>query len=537
MPIKQENKMKSVMTHQFSQVPKANIPRSSFDRSHGHKTTFDASKLIPIYVDEALPGDTFNMKMHGFARMATPIHPLMDNLHYDVQFFSIPVRLIWDNWQKFNGEQDSPGDSTDYLVPQIIPSTFTTGTLADYFGIPIGVANLEINALHHRAYALTWNEWYRDQNLQPPVVLNKGDGPDGGSVATMAPLPRGKRHDYFTSCLPWPQKGESSSVPLGDVAPISGLGFVNTGTTQTNVTGVNETDGTSRTYPHSYQVDIASPAGANNLRVEVDATNSATPQIFADLSQATASTINQLRQAFAIQKLLERDARGGTRYIEMVKAHFGVTSPDLRATRPEFLGGGSTPINVTPIAQTSSTDTTTPQGNLSAFGTASVSGMGFTKSFTEHCILLGLCSVRGDITYSQGINKMFTRQTRYDYYWPALSTIGEQAVLNREIYATGTASDDLVFGYQERYGEYRYKPSTITGKFRTNASGSLDAWHLSQYFVTQPLLNATFIEDKTPVDRVVALPSEPNFILDTYFQLKCARPMPLYGVPGMLDHF
>ena len=520
--------MKSVMSHNFAQVPRADIPRSSFDRSHGVKTTFDAGDLIPFYVDEALPGDTFNMKSAGFARLSTPLYPVMDNMYMETFYFAVPIRLVWDNFVKMMGEQDNPSDSTDYICPTVsFDGGVGEGTLYDYLGLPINVANTNnVNNLFARAYNLIWNEWFRDQNLQDSVTVDKDDGPDTWSDYSI--LKRGKRHDYFTSALPWPQKSSEVDLPIGSTAPVVGTGSAMTlaavgGTGSYTVIG-EATSG-------NLKVSGGNPAG-NSMAFKDDINQG----LEADLSNATAATINQLREAFQVQKMYERDARGGTRYTELVKAHFGVTSPDARLQRPEYLGGGSTPVNIHPIAQNSETGTT-PQGTLAAIGTASFQGHGFTKSFTEHCIVIGLVNVRADLTYQQGMNRMFSREDRLDFYWPALSSIGEQAILNKEIYLQGTSADDDVFGYQERFGEYRYKPSTVHGAFRSDAATSLDAWHLSQDFASLPTLGDTFIQDNPPIDRIIATPSEPHFIADFYHKLTCARPMPMFGTPGLIDHF
>ena len=533
--------MRSVMKHDFSRAPQATIPRASFNRSCGTKTTFDSGYLVPVFIDEALPGDTFNLKMTAFARLATPLHPFMDNLFMDSFFFAVPLRLLWDNWEKFNGEQTNPDDSTDFLIPTMSAPVggYLNGTLHDYFGIPTEVPDLEHSSLWHRAYNLIFNEWFRDQNLQDSVVVDKGDGPD---VPTDYVLKRrGKRHDYFTSSLPWPQKGDSVELPSQGSAPILGIAAQNQ--TFSNVGAVGFETGASASTVYAQSLSINGAGVNNDTIMEEDPNNPGFPGIYADLSQTTAVTINSLRQAFQIQKLYERDARGGTRYTEIIRSHFGVTSPDARLQRPEYLGGGSTPVNVNPVAQTSATvqeQEDTPQGNLAAFGTAMISNHGFTKSFTEHSIIIGLVSVRADLNYQQGLSRMFSRSTRWDFYWPALSHIGEQAVLNKEIFAQGSGgptADDQVFGYQERFAEYRYKPSIITGQFRSNYAQSLDSWHLAQDFDNLPTLNASFIEDQPPVERVIAVPSEPHFLFDSYFSLKCARPMPVYSVPGLIDHF
>jgi hypothetical protein len=524
--------MRSVMSHNFSQIPQAKIPRSVFKRDHGHKTTFDAGYLIPVLVDEALPGDTFNCKMNFFGRLSTPLAPIMDNIFLDSFFFAVPYRLLWSNFKKFMGEQVDPGDSTDYTIPVLDDTVaplsttgFVNGTIFDYMGLPTEVTDIEdINVLPLRAYNLIWNEWFRDQNLQDSVTVSLTDADE--DPANFSLLRRGKRHDYFTSCLPWAQKGTSVSLPLGTTAPVfQELDF----------------DGTNDS---ANRLSIYTAAGSSTLRsFRADASDlyghsansGATPGLQADLTNATASTINELRNAFQVQRMYERDARGGTRYIEIIRSHFGVTSPDARMQRPEYLGGGSSRINIHPIANTSA-DGTNNQGDLTGFGTVSGVNHGFVKSFTEHSVIIGLVSVRADLTYQEGLNKMWSRQTRHDFYWPSLAHLGEQAVLNKEIYCDGTSADDNVFGYQERYAEYRYKPSQITGQFRSNYASSLDLWHCSQEFGSLPTLNSTFIQDNPPLDRNIAAPTEPHIIFDAYFDYKCARPMPTYSAPGLIDH-
>lgn len=532
---------KSVSQHQFAMVPNADIPRSSFNRESTYKTAFDAGYLVPVFADEVLPGDTWNLKMTAFGRLATPLFPIMDNLHLDSFFFFVPNRLVWSNWRKFMGEQANPADSTSYVIPQSVSPSggYSVGTLQDYFGLPtagqVGAGNtVSHSALFLRAYNLIWNEWFRDENLQNSVTVNLGDGPDTWSDYQI--LRRGKRKDYFTSCLPWPQKGAAVQLPLGTSAPV--LRYASTA----NIPILKRTGSET---PSSNQVLIADTTTgklreqAGGVLLSIDPAGS----LYADLSAATAATINQLRQSFQIQKLLERDARGGTRYTEIVKAHFGVSSPDQRLQRPEYLGGGSTPINISPIAQTSATGVSggsTPMGNLAAMGTYVAPNHGFTYSATEHGMIIGLVSVRADLTYQQGLHRMWSRSTRYDFYFPAFAALGEQAVLNKEIYCDGSANDNNVFGYQERWGEYRFGQSKITGLFRSTAAGTVDPWHLAQRFTALPTLNSTFIQDTPPISRVVAVGAAANgqqLLFDAVFSCRTARPLPMFSVPGLIDHF
>lgn len=546
-----------VRGHRFSDAPAMYMKRTKFDRSHVYKTTFNSGKLIPVFVDEVLPGDTTRMSVNYFARLATPIKPIMDNIYLDWFFFFVPNRLVWEHWQNFCFEQEDPGDSTDYVIPTIAASGNSgnayIGSLWDYFGLPVNTSgNLSgISALPFRGVYLIWNEWFRDENLQKSVKIQKGDTNDVLSsyqsseqpswlfasgtnvVPGFACPPRGKRHDYFTSALPWTQKGPGVQVPLTGNAFVydaQGVSIPNMPSTvkEINVAGRLMTRETDGNWPHEvyeYNQSNASLFASNRFS-------------YADLESISGATINSLRTAFQMQKFYERLARGGTRYTEVLRSFFGVVSPDARLQRPEFLGSFTKMVNVNPIAQTSATDDTSPQGNLSAYGVTAAKFHGFTKSFVEHGYIFGFVCARADLTYQQGINKMWLRSTVYDFYWPTFAHLGEQAIELREIYAQGSEADTTVFGYQERYAEYRYKPSQITGKFRSSVTGgSLDKWHLSQFFENAPTLNEEFIVENPPIERIIAVPSEPEFLLDIGFRYTTVRPMPMFGTPGLVDHF
>lgn len=539
-------KQRSVDTTRFAMVPRNDVPRSAFDIQHGHKTSFNAGLLVPVYVDEVLPGDSFRLRMTAFARLATPIVPVMDNLVLESFFFYVPYRLVWSTFERFMGEQASPSDTTDFLIPQmpIVNADTAIGSMVDYMGITINnhaTNTFSVSALPFRAYNLIWNDWFRDQDLQTPATVSVTDGPDSNIYVLQR---RGKRHDYFTSCRPWPEKPLSGSAAFntgagaigvlrpgqlfgqgaetyGVGAPVTGLGVVS-GTARTTTT-VNLADTGSRV--HSITDRYASPSIIIRANVGSD---------FPDVRVM----VNDMRTASMVQTMLERNARGGSRYSEIVRSHFGVTSPDARLQRPEYLGGGRTQVTINPVAQTSAsgvTGGTTVLGELAGIGTAVATNHGFSQSFTEHGVILGLISVRADLSYQQGLNRMWSRRTVYDFYWPGLAHLGEQAVMSREIYSDGGTGDDTVFGYQERWSEYKYKPSRISGVFRSTTATPLDMWHLSQLFSARPALNSVFIEDDPPVERVLQVDTADGeqFLLDALFDVRAVRCMPMYSIPGL----
>lgn len=556
---------RNVESHFALNPTRLDMSRSKFDRSFSLKTSFNVGDIVPFYVDEVLPGDTFDVKTSKVVRMQTLITPIMDNIYLDTYYFFVPNRLVWEHWKQFNGENTESAwlPSTEYSIPQLTAPSggWSVGTIADYMGIPTGVANLSVSALPFRAYALICNEWFRDENLCDPLVVPTGDATVAGSntVASVEDYAKGatpykaaKYHDYFTSCLPAPQKGPDVMIGLSGEANVFGNGYT-LGWTNGSLTGgtrsgsslgdQNVKVGTLLSGNASSGSSNEMPGGDGKLwgivqKSQVE--NPAYSGLIADLSTATSATINQLRLAFQIQKLYEKDARGGTRYTEILKTHFGVTSPDSRLQRPEYLGGNRVPININQVVQNSATvEGETPLGNVAGYSVTSDTHSDFRQSFTEHGFVIGVMVARYDHTYQQGIERFWSRKTRFDYYWPVLANIGEQAVLNKEIYAQGTVEDDEVFGYQEAWGDYRYKPNRVTGEMRSQYAQSLDVWHLGDDYTKLPSLSAEWIvEDKTNVDRVLAVTSTNanQLFADLYINNQTTRPMPMYSIPGLVDH-
>lgn len=552
---------RSVDISKFATVPANDVPRSRFEVQSTLKTTFDAGYLIPIYMEEVLPGDTFNLKMTSFTRLSTPLYPTMDNLTLDSFFFFVPNRLLWDNWRQFMGQENSDGTFTDYVPPTTTSPIggYNPCTIFDYMGLPIkgqiaSDRTLTHNVFHLRAYNLIFNEWFRDEFIAILRPVNRGNGPD--TYTDYALCYRGKRRDYFTGCLPWPQFGQTLESDAPAIHLENRYFPVTTTNTQIGVAAYN--DGATPTLTGNLGIYSNNQSGAPNS-IYAGFVNPSVDQLqfwgntglHVDFGNERFFDAEDIRSLFAIQRWLEKEARGGARYVETIRSHFGVISPDARQQRPEYIGGGSTPVNINPVAQTSATaatGTNTPLATLGGMGTAVTHDHGFTYSATEHGVFLGLVNVRADQTYQQGMDRMWSRKHKYDYYWPSFAHLGEQAVLNKEIYTVGWKTgltpaqdtDETVFGYQERYAEYRYKPSMITGYFRSTTTGTLDAWHYAEKFTSLPNLTSAFILSKPPIARTLAtanLTAGQQFLFDGFFDIKMVRPLPMYGTPGLVDHF
>lgn len=540
------------------------MSRSKFPRHSSVKFSFNVGDVIPFYVDEVLPGDTFNVKTSKVVRMQSLLTPIMDNIYLDYYFFFVPNRIVWDHWRELNGEnrESAWAQTTEYEVPQVTAPTggWNVGTIADFMGIPTGVSNISVNAMPFRAYAMICDEWFRDENLVDPLYISKGDAVTtgvntrtnpGDYAAGGQPFIAAKFHDYFTSALPSPQKGPDVGIGLtgsfnvtgngnpirfavltsdGDSVPVGAVGAA---------ADFNDRRSSGAQNTLGIGFDNTNAVGTLGFPTGAQFTSDVLPFMEVNLGDVNAVTINALRMAFQMQKLYEKDARGGTRYIEILKSHFGVTSPDSRLQRPEYLGGSRVPININQVVQTSETGSGTPQGNTAAYSVTTDSHKDFTKSFVEHGFVIGVCVARYTHSYQQGIERFWSRKSRFDYYWPVFANIGEQAILNKEIYAQGNAIDDEVFGYQEAWADYRYKPSRVAGEMRSAAAQSLDVWHLADEYTALPSLSAGWIqENKTTVDRVLAV-SEQNanqLFCDIYIENYTTRPMPVYSIPGLVDH-